>query len=289
MQTMPLVTPFDFSSFKDGPTEYANSEPVNVYHLKTNFIFSDPILRSLIAESNSVFLNIQQAAKQQSVKPDYLKFSRTYRSIVRACLKNLQDEINSSSDVDTTEYENYITIFYSVECVWHLCEILLIDPAPMNVVVPHLLDWVRFHFPSYESKATDLLFADRDDIEESSSDFLKTVKGMIAQGQVEVARTLLRLHSNADNSSFQVAGEILRSMPIFSVNGGLPLQKFKSKWQYWVTDTESKLATGCLSAEPELEEIIKVIVRFFLFLPSLIFQSGVLCAGFYVNLGRDSP
>lgn len=41
---------------------------------------------------------------------------------------------------------------------------------------------------------------------------------MIAQGQVEVARTLLRLHSSADNSSFQVAGEILRTMPIFSVN-----------------------------------------------------------------------
>lgn len=231
--------------------------------MQINFIFSDPILRGLIAESNSVFLNIQQAAKQQNIKPDYLKFSRTYRSIVRACLKNLQDEINSPT-VDKAEYENYITIFYSVECVWHLCEILLIDPAPMNVVVPHLLDWVRFHFPSYESKATDLLFADRDDIEESSSDFLKTVKGMIAQGQVEVARTLLRLHSSADSSSFQVAGEILRSMPIFSVNGGLPLQKFKSKWKYWVTDTESKLATGCLSAEPELEEIIKVIVVIFM-------------------------
>lgn len=257
---MLLLTPSEFSSFKDGPTEFANSEPVNVYHFKTNFIFSDPILRSLIAESNSVFLNIQQAAKQQTAKPDYLKFSRTYRSIVRTCLKNLQDELASSSDIDKTEYENYITIFYSVECVWHLCEILLIDPAPMNVVVPHLLDWVRFHFPSYESKASVLMFGDRDDIEESSGDFLKTVRGMIAQGQVDVARTLLRLHSSADNSSFQVAGEILRSMPIFSVNGGLPLQKFKSKWQYWVTDTESKLATGCLSAEPELEEIIKVIV-----------------------------
>lgn len=217
---MTRLTTFKYSSLKDTPTEFANSGPVNVYHLKTNFIFNDPILRSLIAESNSVFLNIQQAAKQQNAqqnRPDYLKFSRTYRSIVRACLENLQNKRKSSTDTDKSEYENYITIFYSVECVWHLCEILLVDPAPMNFVVPHLLEWVRFHFPSYESKATDLMFADRDDIEESNSDFLKTVKGMIAQGQVDVARTLLRLHSSADDSSFQVAGEILRLMPIFTV------------------------------------------------------------------------
>lgn len=40
--------------------------------------------------------------------------------------------------------------------------------------------------------------------------------------------------------------------------GGLSLQKFRSQWQYWVTDAESKLATGCLAVEPELEEVIKV-------------------------------
>lgn len=36
------------------------------------------------------------------------------------------------------------------------------------------------------------------------------------------------------------------------------MQKFKSQWQYWVTDTESKVATGCLAAVPELEDIIKL-------------------------------
>lgn len=45
---------------------------------------------------------------------------------------------------------------------------------------------------------------------------------------------------------------------MFQAYGGLSLQKFRSQWQYWVTDTESKLATGCMAAEPELEEILKV-------------------------------
>lgn len=43
------------------------------------------------------------------------------------------------------------------------------------------------------------------------------------------------------------------------VYGGLSLPKFRSQWQYWVTDTESKLTTGCLAAEPDLEEIVQLV------------------------------
>lgn len=41
--------------------------------------------------------------------------------------------------------------------------------------------------------------------------------------------------------------------------GGLSLQKFRSQWQYWLTDTERKLSTNILSVEPALEELVQLV------------------------------
>lgn len=173
-----------------------------------------------MAEANSIFINLQRDVKQSS-NPDYSKISRTYRSIVRACSEKLQDTL-AKEDIDDDKrfaYENYITIFYSVECVWHLCEILLIDAAPSHIVVPQLLDWIRFHFPIYERKAAEMLFVEQENTEEMNREFMPVIKGLIAQGQVDVARTLLRLHPDYDTASYQIAEEILKAMPTYSVRG----------------------------------------------------------------------
>lgn len=182
------------------------------------FIFDNSILRSLLTEANSIFTNLQEQMKQGH-RPDFINISRTYRSTVRACLQKLKDVLSKDdlSNEERAEYENYITIFYSVECVWHLCEILIVDPTPSQGVVPHLLDWSRFHFPSYERKATEILFVEQDYAEHTNEEFMIIVKGLITQGQVEVARTLLRQHSASDTASFQIAEEILRSMPVYNV------------------------------------------------------------------------
>lgn len=233
-------------------------------------------MRSLLAEASGIFKSVQEAARlpPKGRDAELLNLSRTYRSTVRACLEQLQDALavepstmpTTTGTLDAAALQNYVTIFYSVECVWHLCEILLIDqqPTAANVVVPQLLDWTRFHFPAYERRAAELMFIDRDDMEEeeggNNAEVVAVVKGLITQGQVEVARTLLRLHTAAEQSGcFATVDEILRSMPVYSVYGGLSLQKFRSQWQYWVTDTESKLATGCLAAEPDLEQIVQLV------------------------------
>lgn len=215
-----ILTPTHRSA-KDVPSELANYGDINIHHLSTEFIFDDPILRSLVAEANHTFMNLQREVKQVR-RPDFAKVSRTYRSIVRACLQKLQDTLAKCDDQDDDDlrlaYENYITIFYSVECVWHLCEILLIDAVPSHVVVPQLLDWIRFHFPMYERKAAEMLFVDQTDVDEVTGEFMPIVKGLIAQGQVEVARTLLRLHPDYATASFQIAEEILKSMPTYTVS-----------------------------------------------------------------------
>lgn len=41
--------------------------------------------------------------------------------------------------------------------------------------------------------------------------------------------------------------------------GGHSLQKFRSQWQYWLTDTERKLSTNILSIEPALEELVQLV------------------------------
>lgn len=196
--------------------------------MQTEFIFDEPILRSLIAEASSIFKSVQEVPANS--RTEYLKLSRTYRSTVRACLEKLQDSL-SPSDADGNEMssvvidenkrtmaENNITIFYSVECVWHLCEILLIDRSPAQVVVPQLLEWIRFHFPAYERRAADLLFADIDDMEDVQADILPVVRGLITQGLVDVARTLLRQHPSADSTAFQIADEVLKAMPVYNVS-----------------------------------------------------------------------
>ncbi|KAL5288800.1 NUP85 family protein [Megaselia abdita] len=237
---------------KDVPSPYANKEDVKVFHLQPNFIFDDPILRTLIGEANGIFVTLQELQKDGN-KQDYVKISRTYRSIIRACLEKLQEAVDTSE-----EYQNFITILYSIECIWHLSEILFIDPIPSNVVTPQLLEWTRFHFPAAERNATDLLLHGRD--ADESEEYWPSVKGLILQGQIDVARAILQLHSMSESNAFKMAEQILKSMPSYNIYGGLSVQKFRSQWQYWLTDTERKLSTGIFATEPDLEEIIYIII-----------------------------
>lgn len=76
----------------------------------------------------------------------YLQASRAYRSAIRATLNKLQEAAtDEDTDPDSArKYESFITIFYSIESVFHLCEIFLIDHSSISVV-PNLLEWVSIN------------------------------------------------------------------------------------------------------------------------------------------------
>lgn len=80
-----------------------------------------------------MFLSIRKIGKTNlnEVRPELVRHSKQYRSILRACVESLQDAAENKSD-DRELYENFLTIFYNVECVWHLTEILYIDTLPGN-------------------------------------------------------------------------------------------------------------------------------------------------------------
>jgi len=62
---------------------------------------------------------------------ELLKHSKQYRSILRACVENLQEILPKESlSEEKTILENFLTIFYQVECIWHLTEILYVDVIP---------------------------------------------------------------------------------------------------------------------------------------------------------------
>lgn len=128
------------SSTKDVPSKYANTEDVNVIHVSENFVLDDEILRSLVAESCNIFYNLQSVRDKSN--DVFLQTSRIYRSAIRSALNKLQEAIIDDTDgSNVKKYESYITIFYSIECLWHLCEFLLIDRSTLSVV-PNLLEWV---------------------------------------------------------------------------------------------------------------------------------------------------
>lgn len=196
-----------------------------MHHLSQYFILDDPILRSLVAESSTIFQKLQ-SVKEKATADVYLQSSRTYRSAIRSCLNKLQDEISNepSGSSIIKQYENYVTIFYSIECMWHLCEFLLIDRHSTISVVPNLLEWTKFHFPTPGQNAGEMLINMERDID-VKGEYWPTVRGLILQGQIDIARGLLRLHSSSETATFQLADKDLDTMPVFNVSKNVDLKR----------------------------------------------------------------
>lgn len=193
----------------------------NIINVSQNIILFHPILRKMLNESNGTYLALQkiaEAAKTTDNQVEFLKISRQYRSLIRVCIENFQEGSSQVQDgVLKNHLLSYITIFYSIECIWHLCEFLYIDNIPGGIVLPFLLEWVRFHFPCHEKTAAEIL-ENCERGSEEHPEYWDTVIGMIVQGRMDAARGLLKLHSAADGNEFKLTDNSLRSMPVYSVS-----------------------------------------------------------------------
>nr|CAD7569501.1 unnamed protein product [Timema californicum] len=214
------------------------------------------MIRKLINESNGTFLEGQKLmakATMSEARSDLLKMSKQYsvfqrgrnnffyviifvvvlfiifshvnddRAIIRACLENLQKELERASEPRKATLSSLVSIFYNVEFLWHLCEILYVDAVPGDIVLPQLLEWIRFHFFRCERRATVIIDASYISMEtegngaESEPEYWETMIGLVLQGQLEATRALLRLHSAAATEPFRSADFILKTMPTFSL------------------------------------------------------------------------
>ncbi|XP_047024324.1 nuclear pore complex protein Nup85 [Helicoverpa zea] len=241
----------------------SNTSQDKLLNIRQDILLFTPILRKLVNESNGTFLSLQKAAdiaKVSDNQVEFLKLSRQFRSIIRVCIENLQEAASKEENgIEKNNILSHITIFYSIECIWHLCEILYIDNIPGDIVLPYLLEWVRFHFPCHEQTAAQLLEACERGSEEHK-DYWDTVVGMVVQGRVDVARALLKLHSAGESNEFKLVDNSLRSMPVYSVYGGISTGEFTISWKHWQAECRSKLSSRVLASQPKLELIMRIII-----------------------------
>ncbi|XP_053607807.1 nuclear pore complex protein Nup85 isoform X2 [Plodia interpunctella] len=234
-----------------------------IVNIRQEVLLFTSILRKLVNESNGTYLSLQKAAetaKNSDNQVEFLKLSRQYRSVIRVCIESLQEAAEKElNGIEKNALLSYITIFYSIECIWHLCEILYVDIIPGDVVLPYLLEWVRFHFPCHEQVAAQMLEACERGSEEHP-DYWDTVVGMVVQGRVDVARALLKLHSATDSNEFKLLDNSLRTMPLYSVYGGISTGEFTISWKHWQAECRSKLSNRTFASQPKLELILRLII-----------------------------
>ncbi|CAL7936069.1 unnamed protein product [Xylocopa violacea] len=232
-----------------------------VHILRPEVILFSPSLRKLVNESNGVFLSIQNVkSSSNDVRCELLKHSKQYRSILRACIESLHDIRGKVSSPKRESLENFLTIFYHIECVWHLTEILYIDVVPGDVILPQLLEWIKFHFPSRELMAVKILAQKTIGADLEHPNYWEAVIGCALHGKLDLVRALLALHSKADHPAFVIAENILKTMPIYNVYGGYSINEFTMRWKHWQLDLRANLDNKAFITEPNLEEIMKLIV-----------------------------
>ncbi|XP_041095791.1 nuclear pore complex protein Nup85-like [Polyodon spathula] len=123
-----------------------------------------PILRKLFNESHHIFVGLQQSTEETSSKtkrPQFVSVSKNYRSVIRACMEELQEVAVSTRDAAlSAQYCSQVSILLAVELIWNLCEVLFIEAVPAGSLLLHLLDWVRLHKADVDEKAQEVLQSD---------------------------------------------------------------------------------------------------------------------------------
>lgn len=80
------------------------------------------------------------------------------------------------------------------------------------------------------------------------------------QGQIEVARTLLQLHSASKSNPFRLVDQILKNMPLYHILNGIFTTEFQLKWKHWLVDTQSKIDAKLFISEPNLDFLMRLVI-----------------------------
>uniref|UniRef100_A0A8C2WH10 Nuclear pore complex protein Nup85 n=1 Tax=Cyclopterus lumpus TaxID=8103 RepID=A0A8C2WH10_CYCLU len=116
-----------------------------------------PNLRKLFNESHHIFVGLQTIREDlpsKNKKPQFVSISKNYRSVIRACMEELQQVAVSTKDAEVaTQYGNQVSILLAIELIWNLCEVLTLSGS----LLLHLLDWVRLHKADVDEKAAEVL------------------------------------------------------------------------------------------------------------------------------------
>ncbi|XP_015258463.1 PREDICTED: nuclear pore complex protein Nup85 [Cyprinodon variegatus] len=223
-----------------------------------------PILRKLFNESHHIFVGLQtikEDVPSKSKRHQFVSISRNYRSVIRACMEELQQVAVSTRDTEmATQYGNQVSILLAIELIWNLCEVLFIEAAPAGTLLLHLLDWVRLHRADVEEKAKDVL---QSDSPAEHHNYWDVVVSYVLQGRLEEARQMLGKQASLQPASrdiYKLMDGLLSKMPFFNPAGTQTLTEFDVKWKNWHEEVDRCLSDNSFASNGHLELICKILV-----------------------------
>ncbi|KAK7940284.1 hypothetical protein WMY93_003610 [Mugilogobius chulae] len=174
-----------------------------------------PILRKLFNESHLIL---------------FVSVSKNYRSVIRACMEELQQVAVSSQDSEVaSQYGDQVSILLAIELIWNLCEVLFIDAAPAGSLLLHLLDWVRLHKADVDEKTRDVL---QSESPAEHPNYWDVVVCYVLQGS---------------------------KMPFYNPSGTQTLTEFDVKWRHWHEEVDRCLQDNSFASSQHLETICKIL------------------------------
>ncbi|XP_013379129.1 nuclear pore complex protein Nup85-like [Lingula anatina] len=237
------------------------AEAAYVHDVRWNTDMHDVYTRKLVNESNNIFLMLQShehGIEGTGRKPQLVKFSRNYRSVLKACIMDLIAARDSVMEEEVKKYyHSQMELFQMIELIWSLCEILFIETLPGGILLVKLLDWLKWHFNEGEKKARDVL---REDTPEENPEYWEAVYCYVLQGRIEEARNMLSLHSLRQTDAYESMDELLRKMPCFTYFTGQSTAEFDMKWRHWQEESVRRLEDGEFRNHKNLETICKILI-----------------------------
>nr|XP_061805553.1 nuclear pore complex protein Nup85-like isoform X1 [Nerophis lumbriciformis] len=223
-----------------------------------------PILRKLFNELHHIFVGLQTIPEEvpnKNKKSQFVSISKNYRSVIRACIEELQQVAVITKDSELrTQYGNQVSILLAIELIWNLCEVLFIDAGQCGSLLLHLLDWVRLHKGDVDEKATHVL---QSESPAEHSDYWDVVVGYVLQGHLEEVRQLLMKQAArqpAARNMFKLMDHLLSKMPFYNPGGTQTPTDFDVKWRNWHEEVDRCLQDNSFASNPRLELLCKILV-----------------------------
>lgn len=188
----------------------------NLFVISWERTLYNPFVRKLVNESAGAFIAIQAriGKETQITVSELIQSSHQYRCIINACIEDLNQAADLADTIGATRaIQEMSEIFYKAELVWNLCEIMYLE-NPLGIL-PHLLEWIRIHFPSALEETGTVLASPNPGLHEN---YWKALYGLVFQLRIDSAIKLLRIHPSFITDAFQSAFELLKKMPVFGVS-----------------------------------------------------------------------
>ncbi|XP_032790646.1 nuclear pore complex protein Nup85 isoform X2 [Daphnia magna] len=246
------------------PTEFSKSITMgmpgsrkNLFMISWERTLYNPFVRKLVNESCGAFIAIQaRVGKETQISvSELIQSSHQYRCIINACIEDLNQAADLAETNEATQaIQEMSEIFYKAELVWNLCEIMYLE-NPLGIL-PHLLEWVRIHFPNALEETGTVLASPTPEFHES---FWKALYGLVFQLRIDSAIKLLRIHSGFQTDAFQSAFELLKKMPVFSVNSPVSAPEFTFRWNHWKEECEARIQAGDFFDSQDLQLLMEIL------------------------------